>query len=374
MHKLLTLGLASLFLVVTGCQDTNTTGPLAEPSFHEGASFGAPDIVVPAGGSIQAAVDAAGAGSVIHIEPGTYSEAVTIDKPGIKLIGLDGSEGGVVIENPGGEENGINVTDNGDDFALINVTVRDFDENGVFLFGVDKFLISHVTTEDNGEYGIFPAHSAHGRIEHSSASGHSDTGIYVGQSRNVRVRQNVAFGNVIGFEVENSSFVQVTDNEAYDNVAGILVVLLPGLDVKESSNIRVAKNSVHDNNHVNFAEPGELAAAVPTGSGILVVGTDRTNVKHNTVTGNDFVGIGVASSLLLGALAGIPPEAFADIEPNPDGVRVQNNVVTTNGASPPPIGLPGVDLLWDGSGTKNCWSGNTFATAFPSVLPPCDDD
>ena len=35
MHKLLPLGLASLFLVVTGCQDTNTTGPLAEPSFHE---------------------------------------------------------------------------------------------------------------------------------------------------------------------------------------------------------------------------------------------------------------------------------------------------------------------------------------------------
>ena len=36
MHKLLTLGLTSLFLVVTGCQDTNSTGPLTEPSFHEG--------------------------------------------------------------------------------------------------------------------------------------------------------------------------------------------------------------------------------------------------------------------------------------------------------------------------------------------------
>ena len=35
MHKLLTLGFASLFVVVTGCQDTNTTGPLVGPSFHE---------------------------------------------------------------------------------------------------------------------------------------------------------------------------------------------------------------------------------------------------------------------------------------------------------------------------------------------------
>ena len=32
MHKLLPLGLASLFLVVTGCQDTPTTGP--DPAFH----------------------------------------------------------------------------------------------------------------------------------------------------------------------------------------------------------------------------------------------------------------------------------------------------------------------------------------------------
>ena len=38
MYKPLTLGLASLFLVVTGCQDTNTTGPLAGPSFAHAAA------------------------------------------------------------------------------------------------------------------------------------------------------------------------------------------------------------------------------------------------------------------------------------------------------------------------------------------------
>ena len=370
------IALAALAAMVlwVGCSDEPMSAPdtdvLSGPSADR---FGPPDIVVPPGGSIQAALDGASPGDVIHIEPGTYTEAVTVAKSGIKLVGLSGSDGaGVVIENPGGKENGIKVTGDGDHFVLINVTVRDFDENGVLLYGVDHFLLSHVTTENNGEYGIFPAHSAHGRIEHSSASGHSDTGIYVGQSRNVQVRRSAAFGNVIGFEVENSSIVQVTDNEAYDNVAGILVVLLPGLDVKESSNIRVAKNSVHDNNHVNFAEPGELAAAIPTGSGILVVGTDKTNVQKNTVTGNDFVGIGVASTLVLGALAGLPPEAFADIDPDPDKVRVKNNIVTGNGGSPPPgLPLPGVDLLWDGSGTNNCWSGNTFVTSFPAPLPAC---
>jgi hypothetical protein len=41
MRTLLTLGLASVFLAVSGCQDTATTGPLGEPDFHAmGAGHG----------------------------------------------------------------------------------------------------------------------------------------------------------------------------------------------------------------------------------------------------------------------------------------------------------------------------------------------
>ena len=29
------------------------------------------------------------------------------------------------------------------------------------------------------------------------------------------------------------------------------------------------------------------------------------------------------------------------------------------------------DLIWDGSGTGNCWSGNRFATSTPPELPAC---
>jgi len=95
-------------------------------------------------------------------------------------------------------------------------------------------------------------------------------------------------------------------------------------------------------------------------------------VQDNTVTGNQFVGIGVASTLVLGELAGLPPEAFGDIEPDPDFDRVRDNVVTGNGAAPSPIPfLPAVDLLWIQAGTGNCWSGNAFATSFPDQLPAC---
>jgi parallel beta-helix repeat protein len=366
MPSRLTLLLFVLLLAVAACDSAERiTAPLP-------ARFGRPDVVVHAGGSIQAAIEAAAPGAVIHIEPGTYAEAIRVTRPGIKLIGLRRGGAGVVIENPGDEDDGIAVTATGDGFALLNVTVRGFEENGVILAGVDDFLLSGITAENDGEYGLFPVRSSHGVIERCAASGHRDTGIYVGQSVDVEVRHNVASGNVNGIEIENSSDVKVIANETYDNVAGVLVVLLPGLQVKTSSDVLVAGNAVHDNNHPNFAEPGEIEAAVPSGSGILLVGVDRAVVEGNTVTGNDFTGIAVGSTLLLGQLAGLPPEAFADIEPNPDGARIRDNVVTGNGSAPSVSFLPGVDLLWDGSGTGNVWTGNTFGSTFPSALPGLD--
>jgi parallel beta-helix repeat protein len=327
---------------------------------------------VHAGQSIQAAINAAASGGVIQVEPGTYTEALTVDTPGLRIIGLGGNgRPGVVIQNPGGEEDGITVSQNSAGFVLQNVTVRDFLENGVLLNGVDGFRLSRVTTINNGEYGLFPVFSSHGVIERCTATGHSDAGIYVGQSSDVEVRRSQASANVLGIEIENSTRVDVLDNESSGNVVGVMVVLLPGLTVKTSSEIRVLRNRVHDNNVPNFGHPGELESFVPTGSGILVVGVDRADIEDNVVTGNQFVGVGLGSTLLLGALAGLPPEAFADIEPNPDGVRITRNNVTGNGGISSIPFLPAVDLLWDGSGTNNCWFANQFGTSVPNPLPTC---
>ena len=154
-------------------------------------------------------------------------------------------------------------------------------------------------------------------------------------------------------------------------VLGILVVVLPGLDVKTTSDVLVARNSVHDNNHPNFAPPGDLASFVPSGSGILIVGADRATVEGNTVSGNQFTGIAVGSTLLLGTLAGLPPEAFADIEPNPDHAVIRGNQAMGNGTASPIPFLPAVDLLWDGSGEGNCWGRNRFGSSVPDPLPAC---
>lgn len=330
-----------------------------------------PPIIVQPGSSIQSAVAAAPAGSTILILPGTYTEAITVNQPNIKIMGSGNGE--VIIQNPGGANNGINVRDAADGFELKGVTIRNFLRNGVFLLRVDNFTISHVKTYNNGAYGLFPIFSNNGSIDHCEASGHSDTGIYIGQSSGIDMRHNKVYENVNGIEIENCTNTSASKNECFDNVAGILVVLLPGLTSKVSSGITLDKNHVYNNNHVNFAPPGGgFEAFVPSGSGILLVGSDNVTVSDNQVKDNNFVGIANVSSLLLGAIAGLPPAAFADIEPNPDNVKVVHNHLSGNGSHPPAgLPLPGADLLWDGSGTGNCWKDNFYTISVPAALPVC---
>jgi parallel beta-helix repeat protein len=336
------------------------------------------DLIVRPGESIQAAVNSAQPGNRILLQPGLYEQSVTINKPGIRLVGDPSSPAAdIILQNPGGAENGITVTDEGDGVEVTGLTVRHFGENGVLLVGVDVFLLSHIIAESNGEYGLFPVRSSNGVITDCVANGHEDTGIYVGLSENIRVENSTASRNVNGIEVENSSHIQVTGNETFDNTAGILVVLLPGLSVKTASDIVLMNNAVHDNNRPNLAQDG-FEQSVPSGSGILIVGTDQTTVQNNGVTGNAFVGIGVANTGLLAELTGVPID---DIDPFPDGVRILSNDVSGNGgAQPIPTLPPGVDLLWDGTGEASCWSGNDFQTSLnldrlggvPSpALPSC---
>jgi parallel beta-helix repeat protein len=338
-----------------------------------------PIIVHPGPGDpLQTAITGAAPGSTILIEPGTYPEAVTVDKANIKLIGLPGS-GGAVIENPkaGSNANGISVTPRGSGFSLSNVTVRDFDENGVLLTGVDGFRISGVTAVNNRDYGLFPALSAHGVIEFSSASGSHDTGIYVGQSSNVTLRYNAAHDNVNGFEVENSTGVQVYANLAYGNTVGIFVDLLPpvdGITVTTSSHNTVEGNLVLANNRANDASFTDLAAAEASGVGILLVGGDHTTVRDNVVTGNNVGGIVLLSGLDLEALGALPPGSYngAGIDPNPAHTLIKDNIVLGNGRHPTDPTLPHADLIASPTalmGSDNHWQGNISQTSFPDKLP-----
>src|SRR6478672_1111759 len=133
-------------LLLASCQKEVTPPVTSGDAIAGKAASKAPAVVVHAGASIQEAINNADAGSTIKIEAGTYKESLVVNKPGMTLAGEDG----VILQNPGDEEDGITVQDAGDGFTLKNITVRDFEENGVVLRHVDGFLLSHVTAIHNG--------------------------------------------------------------------------------------------------------------------------------------------------------------------------------------------------------------------------------
>jgi len=369
-----------IIFALSGCKkdEMQTQMPLSAGAQNENltAKWGPPDIVVHKGESIQAAVDKAKDNAVIFIEPGTYKEAVSVNKPGIKLIGELSLDGDVIIKNPGGAKNGIRVGDNGDGFVVANVTVKDFDENGVSIDSVNNFVVANVVAINNKQYGIAALRCTNGVIEFCTAKGSSDTGIHVEESSGTNVFSNTALANVTGIEVANSSDIEVKLNDSHNNVAGLTVDLLPGRDIKTSSNVHVLLNHIYNNNHPNFAtDTTQLESHIPVGIGVLVLGTDQTVVENNTINNNDFSGVIVFTSLVLIQLANVDPSEYAGMEPNPDGARIRNNDLKHNGKNPPVIPgipLPGADLIYDGSGTDNCWAGNIFKTSFPSPLPSCN--
>jgi parallel beta-helix repeat protein len=93
-------------------------------------------------------------------------------------------------------------------------------------------------------------------------------------------------------------------------------------NIKKRFSCTTLQQPNQQNNLANFAMPRQFEAAVPSGTGIVIVGSDKTIIQNNKIRNNNFVGIAVVSTLILEALVGLPPEAFADIEPNPDGTRV----------------------------------------------------
>ena len=105
----------------------------------------------------------------------------------------------------------------------------------------------------NGAYGIYPVLTQNLLIEGCEAIGASDAGIYVGQSKNVVVRNNRAFYNVAGVESENSTDVEIYENDIYENTSGLLIFNLPKLTL-------YGKNVTAYNNRIS----PKLADVLPT--------------------------------------------------------------------------------------------------------------
>lgn len=332
----------------------------------------AKDKVVVVSTTIQAAVDAANAGDTVRVPPGLYHENVLVTKNNITIKGspdaiLDGTglpgDSGITVRS---STPSLRIKE----FTLTGLRIQNYSGNGVILIRVDKFQIDDGQYVNNDQYGIFPILSSHGRVEFNQVSGSNDTGIYVGQSEDIDVSQNSSSNCTIGIEVENSSRISVTENKATGNSLGVVVVVLPGLDVTATREVKVKNNILNRNNRPNpVTDPTDILSRLPSGVGLAIVGGDRVVAEQNQAVHNDSGGIGVIQ---------LPPDLVAldpRINPLPDHDKIRENVVISNGRNPDPkllaLGVQGADLIWDSSGTGNCWGDNVYKTSFPTPLPDC---
>lgn len=358
------------------------TGLLGLSILPRQAHAQSPVIYVRPGDSLSQIVSQAPAGSTIIVQAGVYRDSLTVTQPGIRLIGVGASPEGTVLSNEGvGAENGITVLPGADNFELTGFLIRGFQENGVLLRGVSNYRITHNVMENTGEYGIFPIFCTGGLIANNVAIGASDTGIYVGQSTGATVSHNIVYGNINGIEIENSSDCLVSNNEAFNNTLGILIVELPLLDVTTTNRITVERNYVHHNNNPGDHRAQEIfIQAVPIGGGILIVGANEVTVADNVILENNSFGIGIARLPVLF-------DAFdPQIDHIPDNCRIVSNLALNNGRQPDELRLGevvpnfplGANLYWDQTGTGHCFERNVLqdeagGTSFPAPdeLPPC---
>ena len=354
-------------------------------------------MTVHAGESIQSVINAAPANTTILVQPGVYHEspnavnAIVISKDGIQIVGQSLPGHPVVLENAGGQMNGIVVapTDSisidpteehpGEHpacgansnlihgFSLKGFSVRGFEQFGVYLACVDGFTLDQNFADADLLYSLFPVRSHNGTLTNNEVQNTTkDAALYVGQSDHVTITGNMAHDNLLGLEIENSSDITAKNNQVFNNTAGIIADINAGLQKKDQVNVLITDNSIHDNNRPNSASQGDSEGETPPGTGMVILGGSMVTVQNNTISNNGFAGIIVASYCTGTSACSVP----IDIDPNPTNARILNNNLSNNGMTPPADPLEAAlaaDLVWDNTGTGNCWSGNT-AEAIAKIL------
>lgn len=314
-------------------------------------------------------------GDVIELPAGTFSfeRGLSLNVDGVTIRGAGMDE--TILSFAGQLAGAEGLLVSASDFTIEDLAIEDTVGDALKVNEGENVIIRNVRTEwtngyatDNGAYGIYPVQTTNLLIEGSVAIGASDAGIYVGQSNNIVVRNNRAEFNVAGIEIENSVNADVYNNVATNNTGGILVFNLPNLD-QQGNGTRVYNNEVVENNIENFGHPGTAVAAVPAGSGILIMANDRVEIFGNTIANNRSANVIVTSSFTIG-LGGEDDPAF---DGYPEGVYIHDNTFEGGGDNPDAILVALKAIMFgaeEGRFPMWCGTARTTRTSWSMALWP----
>jgi len=380
--------LASLLVLTAACggDDESSSDDSSGEEAADGATLSVPDDYA----TIQEAVDAAAAGDLILVGPGTYAEAVTVETDELTIRGLDRNE--VILDGGFELDNGIRVV-GADGVAVENMTARNYTNNGFFWTESEGYRASYVTTYRIGDYGVYAFDSTQGLIEHSYASGSPDAGFYIGQCYpcDAVIDDVVSEFNGLGYSGTNSGGNLLIVNSTFrNNRAGVVPnsgsyeLCYPERDTS------IVGNLVYDNNQSD--SPAIDVAFDAQGNGILVAGGVGNTIERNLVWDHDLTGIGLVPFPETDANDVVPPAENDDMpcsearnEPAADPADIpetvlwnpRDNTVVGNVIEDSRLADIGVGSLEDVSGMNNCFADNEMTTTAPAdleALAPCEGD
>lgn len=230
-------------------------------------------------------------GDTISLPEGFFSLKRSLTLSGVKDVTIKGAGMDKTIlsfANQLSGAEGLKITADG--VAITDLAIEDTkgdaikvqDSKGVTFKNL-RVRWSSGPNSENGAYGLYPVSCQEVLVEGCMVSDASDAGIYVGQSTDVIVRNNKAFHNVAGIEIENCIRADVYDNESYENTGGLFVFDLPELPQKNGHTIKLHNNKIWDNNLENFAPAGNTVALVPAGTGVLIMSTRNVEIYQNEI-------------------------------------------------------------------------------------------
>jgi hypothetical protein len=194
----------------------------------------------------------------------------------------------------------------------------------------------------------------------SEASYNNDGGFYIGQTppqstpKRSLVTRVKSFGNVIGFSGTNMRYVTITKSQWFNNGTGIVPNALDSEKYAPPEENVIIDNDIFWNNFNYYVgapfkvRKSGIGVPYPVGVGVLLFGGRHNDVVNNRIYGNYLVGVGALQQILL------KQKDAADLIGN----SVRNNQFGLNGTD-----LNGRDMVYDGSGSDNCFAGNAGVQA-----------
>ena len=323
----------------------STSSSLATPAPKEtGPHWPAATLRVPEDyPTISAAVKAARPGDLISVAPGMYHETVIVPIPDLTIRGRNRNT--VILDGNFTLPNGVLVTAN--DVVVENMTARHYVGNGFYWSGVHGYRGSYLTAYANGDYGIYAYLSVDGHFDHDYAAGQPN-GFYIGACHpcNAVISEVLAENNGLGFSGTNAGGNLVIENSIWrQNVVGIAPNTEDSEPLAPQDGVTIIHNLVEDNN--NATAPAETEQLATIGTGILIAGGSNDVIEENRVSGEDYYGILVVTT--------VDQHVW-----EPYGNRVKGNVVTDSGVADLALAAPSAD--------HNCFSGNTVSLTVPPFL------